>query len=183
MLCVSGLSAEPKPRGHLPASIFLVLLGNTWQKEGPEKMTLRTLLCLASVAVLFLLTVPVRGASDPQTISYVQIVAKENVTLLNSGKWMVEFYAPWCGHCKRLIPIYEQLAKAAASEEHKDKNVNVAKFDCVANNEACRMYSVHSYPSLYFFNEGAMHEFVDERNLAGLTKFALHDGWRVSPGK
>jgi len=42
---------------------------------------------------------------------------------------LIEFYAPWCGHCKKLEPEYLKLAKKLAH----DKNLVIAKFDATAN--------------------------------------------------
>ena len=42
---------------------------------------------------------------------------------------LVEFYAPWCGHCKSLTPIYDGLAKKLAHNE----NIVIAKIDSTAN--------------------------------------------------
>lgn len=42
---------------------------------------------------------------------------------------VVEFFAPWCGHCKALEPTYQKLAK----KYKKRKNLVVAKFDATAN--------------------------------------------------
>jgi len=41
----------------------------------------------------------------------------------------MEFYAPWCGHCKSLAPIYDKLAKRLA----KNTNLVIGKMDSTAN--------------------------------------------------
>ncbi|KTF85919.1 hypothetical protein cypCar_00037209, partial [Cyprinus carpio] len=80
----------------------------------------------------------------------------------------VEFYAPWCGHCKQLAPIWDQLG-----EKFKDKaNIVVAKMDSTVNEiEAVK---VHSFPTLKFFPAGDDRKVIDyngERTLDGFTKF------------
>jgi len=84
--------------------------------------------------------------------------AASNVVVLDSHNFdkivkdsskdvLVEFYAPWCGHCKRLAPDYEIVANAFAGED----SVVVAKIDCDAQKETCGAYDVSGYPTLKFF--------------------------------
>lgn len=64
---------------------------------------------------------------------------------------LVEFYAPWCGHCKRLAPDYEVVANAFAGED----NVVVAKIDCDAHKEKCAEFEVSGYPTLKWFGKNS----------------------------
>ncbi len=50
-----------------------------------------------------------------------------------TGDWFVEFYAPWCGHCKRLMPIWEEIADILKNEDNS--YVNIAKVDVPENRE------------------------------------------------
>jgi protein disulfide-isomerase A1 len=54
---------------------------------------------------------------------------------------LVEFFAPWCGHCKSLAPHYEEAATAL-----KEKNIKLAKVDCVEEAELCQSKDVKGYP-------------------------------------
>uniref|UniRef100_A0A8K9XN54 protein disulfide-isomerase n=1 Tax=Oncorhynchus mykiss TaxID=8022 RepID=A0A8K9XN54_ONCMY len=85
----------------------------------------------------------------------------------------VEFYAPWCGHCKQLDPIWTKLG-----EKYQDSaDIVVAKMDSTANE--METVKVHSFPTLKFFPAGDEHKVVDyngERTLEGFTKFLESGG-------
>lgn len=57
---------------------------------------------------------------------------------------LVEFYAPWCGHCKKLTPIYEELGDKMAAEE-----VEIVKMDATAN-DVPPQFNVKGFPTLFW---------------------------------
>ncbi|KAJ3009961.1 UNVERIFIED_CONTAM: hypothetical protein HDU68_002405, partial [Siphonaria sp. JEL0065] len=64
---------------------------------------------------------------------------------------LVEFYAPWCGHCKNLAPTYEKVARTFATES----NCIVANVDATVNKDIAEKYEVKSYPTIKFFPAGS----------------------------
>ncbi|OAA61113.1 disulfide isomerase [Niveomyces insectorum RCEF 264] len=77
------------------------------------------------------------------------IPANFDKVVLKSGKpTLVEFFAPWCGHCKNLAPIYEELAQAYA---YSDK-VQIAKVDADAEKSLGKRFGVQGFPTLKFFD-------------------------------
>ncbi|XP_020280048.1 thioredoxin domain-containing protein 5 homolog [Pseudomyrmex gracilis] len=82
----------------------------------------------------------------------------------------VMFYAPWCGHCERLAPTWEQLAEISNEE---DSNIRIAKVDCTTDSTLCYEQDVTGYPTLKFYKAGETKgiKFRGDRDLPSLTSF------------
>merc|ERR1712051_458467 len=80
---------------------------------------------------------------------------------------LVEFYAPWCGHCKQLTPIWDELG-----EKYKDhETIVIAKMDSTANE--LEEVKVQGFPTIKLFKKGSNEaiDFNGDRTVAGFTKF------------
>eukprot|EP00284_Hemiselmis_tepida_P015194 CAMPEP_0174931732 /NCGR_PEP_ID=MMETSP1355-20121228/34703_1 /TAXON_ID=464990 /ORGANISM="Hemiselmis tepida, Strain CCMP443" /LENGTH=555 /DNA_ID=CAMNT_0016178111 /DNA_START=15 /DNA_END=1682 /DNA_ORIENTATION=- len=85
------------------------------------------------------------------------------------GKWtFLEAYAPWCGHCKRLAPVWEDLGEAFAAAD----NVVIAKVDATAN-DLPKSLGISGFPTLLLFKgDGSPPEsYSGERDYAALSNF------------
>jgi protein disulfide-isomerase-like protein len=122
-------------------------------------------LCVALLALLQLAV-----ASDASNVVVLGSDDFEAKTQAGSGAttgdWLVEFYAPWCGHCKKLAPIYEKVADDLKGE------VNVAKVDVTAHADLGKRFGIRGFPTVLHFSHGKSYKFAGKRTQEDLAAFA-----------
>ncbi|KAF8897127.1 thioredoxin-like protein [Infundibulicybe gibba] len=86
---------------------------------------------------------------------------------LQQGPAFVKFFAPWCGHCKKLAPTWKQLAK------HMQNKLIIGEVNCEDHKALCASQDVKGYPSLiYYSKNGVKSEYQNGRKLEQLKTFA-----------
>lgn len=89
---------------------------------------------------------------------------------IEKGITIVKFYAPWCGHCKRMAPTWDELATKFVG----NTNVKIAKVDCTLseNKELCSEQEVDGFPTVYIYRNGEkIEEYGGNRSLDDLFEY------------
>nr|CAH0112149.1 unnamed protein product [Daphnia galeata] len=100
----------------------------------------------------------------------VQLVGSNFENGIASGVTFVKFYAPWCGHCKRLSPTWDELATKFVGKT----GVKIAKVDCTegSNRQLCADQKVNGFPTMFLYSNGEkVEEYDGNRSLDDMFSF------------
>ena len=90
----------------------------------------------------------------------------------DDSMWLVAFYAPWCGHCKKLLPEWVSAATQLRG------TMKLAKLDATVNQKMAQRYQIQGYPTIKIFSPGkgkdkTTEEYNGPRDTAGIVQYAL----------
>lgn len=112
-----------------------------------------------------------------------RIILEDNVFVLNDKNFdkvidgsrpaLVEFYAPWCGHCKKLAPTYAELGEAFSTVQDR---VVIAKVNADEQRDLGARFGIQGFPTLKWFPKGVttpdgIEDYRGGRDLDSLSKF------------
>ena len=111
-----------------------------------------------------------KKAEEPKVEKKAEVLSLTKETFdveLGKKPLAVKFFAPWCGHCKRLAPTWKEFAESRA-----DAPYTVAEVDCTQQSELCSRFKVRGYPTILFVKSDSNTEYNGARTLDGLQKWA-----------
>jgi thioredoxin 1 len=79
-------------------------------------------------------------AIDVTKNNFEDVLKEKNITVL-------DFWAPWCGPCKMLLPVIDSL-----SESNKDNNITIGKVNVDENIDIAQKYSIRGVPTVIFMD-------------------------------
>ncbi|KAL5006177.1 hypothetical protein ScPMuIL_017335 [Solemya velum] len=83
----------------------------------------------------------------------------------STDPWFIDFFAPWCPPCMRLLPEFRKAAK-----NYGDK-INFGTVDCTIHSSLCNTYQIHSYPTTVFYNHTTPHQYNGKHNSKSIIEF------------
>lgn len=115
-------------------------------------------LCSLSVEALY-----------PSNGDVVELTSSNFDRLVKNGDevWIVEFFAPWCGHCKNLVPEYIKAAKALKGV------VKVGAIDADSHRSFTEQFGVKGFPTLKIFVDGKPTDYNDQRTASAFVEAGL----------
>ncbi|XP_076360874.1 protein disulfide-isomerase A4-like [Tachypleus tridentatus] len=103
----------------------------------------------------------------PETV--VTLTSENFTSVVNKADLiLVEFYAPWCGHCKKLAPEYERAAQVL---KENVPPITLAKIDATSEKELSDVYKVSGYPTLFLFRRGRKFPYDGPRDETGIIEY------------
>ncbi|KAG0712338.1 Protein disulfide-isomerase TMX3 [Chionoecetes opilio] len=101
-------------------------------------------------------------------VSKVLELSDRFLELRGESTWLVMFYAPWCGHCKKLEPIWNHVAYALYGTE-----IRVGRVDCTRFTAVATEFVVKGFPTIMYVQGDTRHTFIGDRTKEDIVGFAV----------
>lgn len=124
---------------------------------------------LPAIIVIFLIQALTHKSEAINPPTAVLDLSDKFLDVKDEGMWFVEFYAPWCAHCKRLHPVWDQVGHSLS-----DSNlpIRVGKLDCTRFPAVANKLGIQGYPTILFFRNGNVIDYRGGREKEALVSFA-----------
>jgi len=122
------------------------------------------LLCSLS---LFVAAAP---ASADTAVELTVLTPENFKQTISEGVWFIEHFSPYCGHCRKFLPTWEQLVQE--NEKQDDSGIHLAQVNCAVDGDLCRENNVNGYPQMNLYKNGVYVEtFTDPRDVDILREY------------
>lgn len=122
------------------------------------------------LSVLFAFTTSYVSAAELDNGVLVLTDANFDEEIAKHEHILVEFYAPWCGHCKKLAPEYEGAAEVLSKH---DPPYALGKLDATENKASAEKYGIQGFPTLFYFINGNKMEYTGGRTKDTIVEWVL----------
>jgi protein disulfide-isomerase-like protein len=127
------------------------------------------------------------AAPEPEKNGAINLTKRNFDSSIGDGSvWLIEFYSPWCGHCKKFAATYENIAETLhgmnKGKEQKTK-IKVAKVDGSKEKALALRFSITGYPAFFLVDGWNVYEFEGRRSRSkeAMVKFALKKDKKMEP--
>jgi protein disulfide-isomerase-like protein len=119
--------------------------------------------------VLLLLAACLIACSFTHAAQVTTLTTENFDTLTAEGKWILDFFAPWCPHCQQLEPVFEEAAIKVAKSV---AGVRFGQIDCTADTELAERFKIDAYPAIKYYRKGVISDYEGGREVADFFNFA-----------
>ena len=114
-------------------------------------------------------------------------VSEESLDVLRSmpgeaqRTWLVQFYTPWCGRCRKFHDAWSELAAATPGQRSADAELRLARLDAAASPAVIARFGLRGFPAFLLFDGAQFRRYRGELSLAGLQSFVGSGGGSAHP--